>query len=153
MKFSIKLKFMAGFGVALLLMIMMGAVSFNSTVSLANASTTMHRTHEVIEGLERTMSRLAAAERAQRGFITTGNDEFLDTFNAEIVEAERELNDVRALTTDDPFQQGKLDTISPLIQLKVRKLREAIDLRRNVGIESAIKAIDGPAYKIRSWMQ
>ena len=75
MKFSIKLKLMEGFGVALLLMIMMGAVSFNSTVSLANASTTMHRTHEVI------------------------------------------------------------------------------DLRRNVGIESAIKAIDGPAYKIRSWMQ
>jgi CHASE3 domain sensor protein len=147
MKFSIKLKLMAGFGVALFLMIVMGAVSFISTVSLVNASNTMHRPHEVIDGLERTMYRLTAAETAQRSFITTGSEKYLELFNSAIVDVERELNNIRALTTDDPPQQGRLDTIEPLIQLKVRKLGEEIDLRRDVGIESAVRAIYGSFSK------
>lgn len=131
----------------MLLMILMGAVSFNSTVNLVDASTNMHRTYAVIEGLERTMSRLAAAEHAQRGFVTTGSDEYLEPFNAAIVEAERALNDVRTLTSEEPLQHEKLDTIEPLIQLKVRKLVKEIDLRRDVGIEGALRVIDGSASK------
>lgn len=152
MKFSIKSKLMTGFGVALLLMIVMGAVSFNSTVSLVSAFDTMHRTHQVIEKLERTMSKLAAADHSQRGFITTGSDAYLEPFNAAIVEAERELNDIRALIVSDPLQQEKLDIISPLIQLKVQRLRKEIDLRRDVGIDGAIKVIDGSASKNQKWV-
>jgi CHASE3 domain sensor protein len=90
---------------------------------------------------------LTAAETAQRSFITTGSEKYLELFNSAIVDVERELNNIRALTTDDPPQQGRLDTIEPLIQLKVRKLGEEIDLRRDVGIESAVRAIYGSFSK------
>ena len=124
------------------LMAVMGAVSLNSTVKLVDASSMVDHTHEVIGGLERMVSRLKDAETGQRGFVITGDDRDLEPFNVEIAGVQLELKNIRALTLDNPVQQKKLDTIEPLIQLKLEKLSEAINLRRDDGFESALRVID-----------
>ena len=141
MKCSIRLKLIAGFSAALPLMAIMGVVSFYSISSLVDASANADHTYQVIDGLERMVSRLKDAETGQRGFIITGEDRYLEPFSTGIAGVERELRDVRALTYDNSFQQKKLDIIEPLIQLRMEKLTEAIKLRREVGLESALGKI------------
>ena len=98
MKFSIKLKLLAGFGAALPLMGVMGAVTFNSIVSLADASSNVAHTHEVIGGVERMVSWLNTAETGQRGFVITGEDQYLQPYNIGIVEIQEELKTLKTLT-------------------------------------------------------
>ena len=133
LKFSIRMKLMAGFSAALPMMVIMGAVSFNSTVDLVDASNKVDHSHEVIRRLELIVSRLKDAETGQRGFVITGEDQYLEPFNVGIAGVELELKNVRALTSDNPFQQRKLDIIEPLVQLRLKKLSETINLRRNAG--------------------
>ena len=141
MKFSIRMKLMAGFSAALPMMVIMGAMSFNSTVDLVDASNKVDHSHQVIRGLDLIESRLKDAETGQRGFVITGEDQYLEPFNVGIAELELELKNVRALTLDNPFQQRKLDIIEPLIQLRLKQLSETIILRRNAGFESARRVI------------
>ena len=141
MKISIKLRLIAGFGVALLLMGVVGAVSFSSTVSLVDSSGKVDHTHEVIGGLERMMSWLKDAETGQRGFVITGEGTYLEPYNFGLANVASELENVRALTSDNPFQQSNLDRIEPLIQLKLEELKATINLRRGVGFEDALSVI------------
>ena len=86
MKFSIRMKLMAGFSAALPMMVIMGAMSFNSTVDLVDASNKVDHSHQVIRGLDLIESRLKDAETGQRGFVITGEDQYLEPFNVGIAE-------------------------------------------------------------------
>ena len=53
-----------------------------STQHLIEANRWVVHTHEVIEGLEDVLSVLKDAETGQRGFVLTGQQRYLEPYNA-----------------------------------------------------------------------
>jgi hypothetical protein len=72
MKWSIGTKIGSGFGLALAVLMVVSAVSYNSTTKLIDSAEWVRHTHEVINGLDEVVSAFKDAETGQRGYIITG---------------------------------------------------------------------------------
>ena len=89
----------AGFAVGLAIIVAIGASAYVSTQRLLEANRWVTHTHEVIEGLEHVLSLLKDAETGQRGFVLTGEQQYLEPYNTAAGEIQ---HDIDALARPDP---------------------------------------------------
>jgi len=101
----------------------------------------------VREGLARLLSSLTDAETGQRGFVITGNDEFLEPYAGGRKDADRYFEDLRRLTADNPVQQRRLDSLRPALDQKLTELQRTVDLRRSGGFEATERVVAAGAGK------
>jgi methyl-accepting chemotaxis protein len=143
MKWTIGTKIGGGFALALAALTVIGWISYRSTTGLIETAGLVDHSHQVLENLDQLLSTLKDAETGQRGYIITGEDSYLDPYNAAIGESDQILNKVKELTSDNPKQQSKLDTLEPLIKDKFAELQETIDLRKDPakGFEAARQVV------------
>ncbi|MFA5172396.1 MAG: CHASE3 domain-containing protein, partial [Sulfuriferula sp.] len=141
MKWSVGTKIGAGYVLALVILVILGAVSYRNTTGLIQAAEMKAHTYQVLENLERVISNLKDAETGQRGYIITGEDRYLDPYQSGTSAVNETIQHLRKLTADNPNQQQRLDTLEPLIANKLAELKETIDLRKNKGFDAATKVI------------
>ena len=110
MKWTVGLKIGAGFGIALAILVAIGAVAYRSTVVLTETAAAVAHTHKVLERVEALVSSMKDAETGQRGFIITGDASYLEPFRASRDEMNAHYQALRGLTADNPNQQRRLDT-------------------------------------------
>jgi CHASE3 domain sensor protein len=99
---------------------------------------TEHRlTHEVIETLERLQSQATDAETGQRGFLLTGEEEYLKPYRGAILVLYKSMERLRILTEGDPAQAARIAALGPKLGLLLVALEETIEIRRRSGAEAA----------------
>ena len=129
MKWQIEKKIIAsGFGLAMLIL---GAVNINSyqnTTQLFERQKRVEQTYEVLQEVKDVLTTLRDAERARRGYIITGKDFYLGTYNQAIQEINAKFYLVRRSTADNPNHQYKLDLIKPLIDQRVALIQKSVEL-------------------------
>ena len=96
---SIGARIGAGFAVGLVIIVAIGVSAYVSTQRLLEANRWVTHTHEVIEGLENVLSVLKDAETGQRGFVLTGEDRYLEPYDAATGQVR---HDIDALVRPDP---------------------------------------------------
>jgi methyl-accepting chemotaxis protein len=141
MKWSIGTKIGAGYALALVVLVVFGAVSYRNTTELIEAIQIRARTGEVLLNLEAMLSALQDAETGQRGYIITGEERYLEPYQTGTVLVNQTIQNLRRLTADNPNQQRRLDSVEPLIAGKIGELKETIDLRRGKGFDAAVQVI------------
>lgn len=134
-------KIALGFVVSSLLLITIGVGAYRSTSSLASTSVQVARTHQVLEHIVHLLGLLKDAETGQRGFVITGQESFLEPYNASVQRLAIAGGELRALTADNPAQQQRLDAIAPLLNAKMAELKRAIEARRSGGFDAALKVV------------
>jgi PAS domain S-box-containing protein len=134
---SIGAKIGAGFAVGLVIIVAIGASAYVSTQRLIEANRLVMHTHVVLESLEHVLSVLREAETGQRGFILTGEDRYLEPYNAATDEIQHDIDALGVLTRDSTAQQQCLERVRKLADAKLAELRETIQLRKNSGLEAA----------------
>jgi methyl-accepting chemotaxis protein len=141
MKWNVATKIGAGFSLALLVFVVVGAVSYRSTTQLVEASELRKHTYEVLEGLSETLSLLQDVEVGQRSYALVGEETYLEPYRDAVDRIDPRIQAVRTLTGDNPRQQRRLDALEPLVKNRVAFARESIELRRNKGAEAALQFI------------
>jgi methyl-accepting chemotaxis protein len=126
-----------GFAISTILLIVIGGLAYLSIVSLETTSVEVEHTHTVINRISSVLSALQDAETGQRGFIITGNDSFLEPYLTSVDDVDDRVAELRSLTSDNPNQQRRLDTLEPLIAAKLDEMSRALDLRTSGGFEAA----------------
>ncbi|MGD1000846.1 MAG: PAS domain S-box protein [Candidatus Brocadiia bacterium] len=134
-------KLTVAFVLGLLIIGAVGIQSYRAIQRLTETNLWVVQTHEVLENLERVQSALKDAETGQRGFVLTGDERYLEPFNAATGEIQKDIASVRSLTQDNPEQQERLDQLQKLSSDKLDELRETIKLRREGGMEAALPVI------------
>jgi methyl-accepting chemotaxis protein len=147
---SIGSKIWAGFGVALLLFLFVAGASFTTLVQLIFATRQEAKSHQVIDELRDVQNVLTDAELAERGFVLTGNDRFLEPYNRASADITRQITDVAALVGDQPAQQQLLSTVSPMLTQKLADIKGLIDLRRSGDVAGAQKLVGNDASRALS---
>jgi methyl-accepting chemotaxis protein len=140
-------KIALGFAISFVLLLAIGAVAYRSLETLAGASYSVTRTHQVIEHVVGILSQLKDAETGQRGFIITGDETYLDPYRAALVSIGKLSTELRALTVDNASQQRRVDALEPLIAEKLAELRQSIELRRQGGLDAGVKFVASGAGK------
>jgi methyl-accepting chemotaxis protein len=133
MKWSIGSKIGAGFALVLAELVVVSAISYDSTTKLIDSAAWVTHTHEVLDELGDLFSIMKDAETGQRGYVITGAERYLEPFQGAQGAAGQRLKDLRRLTADNPIQQQRLDGMEPLVASKFAELQEVIDLRRDKG--------------------
>jgi methyl-accepting chemotaxis protein len=141
MSWSIGKKIGSGFGLALIALTIVGAVSYDSTSKLIDSAEWVRHTHEVRNGLDELLSGMKDAETGQRGYVITGEARYLEPYQGASESVNQKLKHLRELTVDNPIQQQRLTAIEPLINSKFAVLQETIDLRRTKGFEAAQQVV------------
>src|SRR5271156_4880674 len=143
MKWTIGTKIGGGFALALAALLIIGVISYRNTTGLIDTAAMVEHTHLVIENLEQLISTMKDAETGQRGFVITGEDRYLEPYNSALEQVPQIFKDVQELTSDNPNQQQRLNTLSPLIEGKFAELKVILDLRRDPtkGFEPAMQEV------------
>jgi PAS domain S-box-containing protein len=99
----------------------------------------------IVQGiLDETLALLTDAETGARGYVITGDEVFLEPYNAAVTAEngiQKHLQDLRELTSDNPKQQKRLDLLEALTANKLATVEQNIELRRNSGFDAAQAAV------------
>src|ERR1700761_2978541 len=130
MKWKVGTKIGVGFGIALVLFVIVGAVAYRAVVKQTEAAEWVDHTHQVKDELSGVLENLQDAETGQRGFLITGVDSYLEPYTQGIADIGQHREELARLVSDNPKQQARLTALAPLIADKLAELQETISARR-----------------------
>jgi CheY-like chemotaxis protein/signal transduction histidine kinase len=131
----------AGFAVGLAILATIGAISHNGTNQLVTTARQEAHTYQVLAELQEVLSLIKDAETGQRGFLLTGEQRYLEPYNAAIASINQKVRDLRRLTADNPNQQRNLDALEPQIMAKLDELQETVRLKQAQRSEAALNVV------------
>ncbi len=111
---------------------------------LANArkaDALVEHTYQVLNASELVFSTIQAAETTQRGYLLTGDEDYMEAYRAAISAEQAASGGLRALTGSDATQQARLTELQRLTDLRLSRLAQGISVRRERGIEAAVEVV------------
>ena len=112
----------AGLALGLTMIVTLTVGFFWAVQRQSEANRQVIRTHQVLENLESAISLLKDAETGQRGFLLTGQDQYLDPYNAATKSIKQKLDAVGDLTKDNPAQEETLQRVRAMTADKLAEL-------------------------------
>jgi methyl-accepting chemotaxis protein len=134
-------KIAAGFALAFLLLLGIGAVAYRSITVLTATNHLVTHTHQVLEHIAGVLSLLNEAETGQRGYVITGDEAFLEPYQSALGKIPTLAKELKELTADNLNQQKRIDQAEPLIDAKLAALNRIIEIRRKGNLEEATKIV------------
>jgi methyl-accepting chemotaxis protein len=135
-------RLVSGFGLSALTLVLVAVVSYRNAHLLIENDDWVEHSHQVRIELGNLLSELKDAETGQRGYLLTGDDNYLAPYTAALQAIPTTLADVRKLTGDNPNQQRRFATLQQPIDQKLAELKQTIDLRRTQGFDAALKVVE-----------
>src|SRR5690242_9058337 len=124
MKSSVGMKIGAGFALALLILIVVGAVSYASIDKLTKTNDLVTHTYRVITNLNGILQAMTDAETGQRGYLLTAKEGYLKPYQDGSSVVEGFVEEVRRLTSDNPKQQSAIKELDTVCQKRLVALKE-----------------------------
>jgi diguanylate cyclase (GGDEF)-like protein/PAS domain S-box-containing protein len=137
MKWTVEKKIAVGFALVLAILLVVGFVSYRNTRKLIRDGNLVAHSHEVLDELDSTLSAVKDAETGQRGFVITGDEEYLQPYSAALPAIGRHLMRLKELTEDDAGQQRSLAELERRIAERLTLISDSIELRRASGFAAA----------------
>jgi PAS domain S-box-containing protein len=134
---STERKVRLGFGFALACLVVIAVVSYLSVVRVNENRAWVEHTHEVLSSLELLLATVTDSETAERGYVITGDESYLEPYRQAAVAVDGETKHLRALTADNRAQQQRFDSVVALVTERLANLRSVIDLRKDQGFTAA----------------
>jgi len=126
-----------GFGFALACLGVVSVVSYLSVVRLNEDAAWVEHTHEVLSGLQLLLAAVTDSETAERGYVITGDESYLEPYRKSASAADVQASRLRELTADNQVQQQRLDSVVPLVSDRLAELQKVTELRRTQGYAAA----------------
>ena len=123
-------------------------ISYSNVLGMRENEGRIRNTHEVLTSLDELMMAALDVETGSRGYVLTGEDQYLEPYRTGIAEAREDLATLETLTGNNVVQSENLDRLRTLIEEKIRFSQLAIQTRRDRGIEPAIALTDSDRGKM-----
>ncbi len=134
-------KVQLAFGSAVLALLIAGALSFRGLAVSRESDRWVRHTHEVLEHLQYLLTAMQGVESSARGFILTGEQPYLDSYQANVASAEQEEEIVRNLTLDNRTQQRQISNLDRLASQKIQLAAAVMEVRRTQGLQEASEVV------------
>ncbi len=129
----------AGFGSALIILVLIAGLSYRSTRGLIETDNWVSHTHEVIDSLDDLLVEMLEAESAARGYVMAGDAVHLDPYYAAVKKIDQTLEQLDRLTEDNPRQQRLLERLRPPIADTLAFHARKIDVRKREGFNASVE--------------
>src|ERR1700722_11209884 len=133
----VEIKVLAGFLVALALLILAGGYTYTTSVAFADSVEWVAHTQEVRVSLAELSGSVANAELAQRDFLLTAEPGRKDVFEQLIAESTARLELLRTLVRDNPSQLANLAALRSAVTRRIEVMRDAFTAFDHFGVAAA----------------
>jgi len=130
MKLKFNRNLQLGYGISILLLLVVGCFSYIMISNLLSSNYAVEQSNTVIRKLEATMSIMKDAETGQRGYLLTNQTKFLEPYHGAYQKAMGLVDQVKALTGDNSAQQGNIVAIKQILATRLNVLQALIDKRQ-----------------------
>jgi CheY-like chemotaxis protein/signal transduction histidine kinase/CHASE3 domain sensor protein len=138
-KLSFRQQVLTGFGVSIVLVIIVGILSFLSIGKLEDDNTWVDHTQTVINTSDNLLQLMIDAETGMRGYGATDNKSFLDPYNKALPNIAQDVNTLKDLVIDNPVQVARVDSLNGLVASQLAILKDNIDTRDTKGLDFMIQ--------------
>src|ERR1700733_6493640 len=113
-------KLQLAFGSAILALLVVDAMSYRGMAVSTESDRWVRHTHEVLENLQSSLSGMQDIESSSRGFVLTGNEQFLKPYRDGILRALQEETIIEKLTVDNQERQRQISILHGLADQKIQ---------------------------------
>jgi methyl-accepting chemotaxis protein len=136
MKLTIGTKIYSGYLLAIAVIVFFGMTAYMNTEKLLTESKMVTQRNVVKNLISSFSSALKDAETGQRGYIITGDDNFLEVYFQGKDSVSLKFRQLQELTVNNAKQVKQTEKLKPLIDTRIARLEEIIQLRKNKGFEA-----------------
>lgn len=126
-----------GFAVGLLILLLLGWQNKRTQDGLLHANASVTRSLEVITAVQATRSALQDVETGMRGYVITGQAEFLQPFHDGQAQVRRQLAELERLVGARAGREAWLRTTIEAVDQRVALARENVAVARSEGLAPA----------------
>ena len=137
-----------GYALAGIVLVVVAYAGWQSTNSLIANNAEVAHTHQVRRELALLVAQLVDVETGVRGYAITGDDSFLEPYEAGVSASRATFVRARTLTKDNDVQQTRMQALDPLIDARLAEAANVINARRTGGLEAGVAAINTKAGKV-----
>jgi PAS domain S-box-containing protein len=134
-------KVQLAFGSAILALLIVGALSYRGVVVSSETDRWVRHTHDVLEDLQDLLSAMEDVESSYRGYVLTGNDSYLDSYHAAVLQYAQDETILRNLTMDNATQQRQFPALDRLSDRRIQFAESVIALRQTKGLDAAADSL------------
>jgi PAS domain S-box-containing protein len=133
--------------VSVLLVALMAGLSWKNGRDNAIAYDESSLSQRIDEAAEALLSTMKDAETGQRGYLLTGDEQYLDSYNSAVAQISSILGKLRDAAAARPHQADREKALEPAVLAKMSELAATVDLRRSQGLPPALRAVETDAGK------
>lgn len=123
-------------------LVLIGSVAAAITVArLTNSTEWVVHTYQVQLTVGHVDFVLSEAARARLGYVTSGDESYLVSFDSANNQVAADLRTIHQLTEDNPRQQESCAQLEKLVDRRMAVLRAALELRRTGHVDDAKQAL------------
>lgn len=127
----------SGLALAAALLVAIGLISYRSTTGFLDTAVLVAHSRDVETQLRQLLAEITDIETSGRGYVITGNEEYLEPYRAAVGHVDEGVKTLRRLTEEDPGQHGRVEALDPLVKRKVESVQQVIHVRTTAGMDAA----------------
>lgn len=143
MRFYFDKRVMTGFAVTALVLIILSIFSYSSTQNLIHTASLQSHATLVMNNAERLIKSIVDLETGQRGYVITGNEEFLEPYHESSQKLDSYLTALDSLTSTDTNQQARIDTLRNMVNGQREWTKNIISVRQQSFDEARALVVGG----------
>jgi methyl-accepting chemotaxis protein len=141
MKWSIGQRLAAGFTLPLIILAIVGGVAHRAMNRSIETSHWVEHTYAVLDALAVLRSALGEAEAAQRGYLITGKEEYVEPFQKNAALVPEILKRIAELTADNSRQQRRIEETRPALEAGIERMKKTVEVRRAKSLDATEAAL------------
>jgi methyl-accepting chemotaxis protein len=119
------------------LFIIVNVNSYQNIQDIKDNEKWVNHTNKVLIKILNIDTDLKDAETGKRGYIITGQESYLKTYNNAVSSVYRNIEELKRLTRDNSSQQEKISQLIPKVDFNLAEMNKLIELREDVGFQAA----------------
>ncbi len=117
-------------------------LSYQDWSAFQRSAPQVQHSRALLQQIEQVSTSIRDAETGQRGFVLTGNPEYLEVYNQAADGLPSQLNGLRDSVAGEPDLRTRVATLSGLIEEKLGELKQTVVLRQNEGFKAALSLVE-----------
>jgi CHASE3 domain sensor protein len=140
-QWSIERKVLAGFGLTVAALVVIGVVLTGTTLNLIGTNAAAARTQQGLLALERIYSVTREAESRQRAYLLLGGDDDAAARQAAVQRVQSLLEELSGHVAHDETVRARLPALTQHLTARMALLDAVIDARRREGADAAMRQL------------
>jgi PAS domain S-box-containing protein len=126
------------FRVAIAVLLLCGGLAVMQYTRFADAAARVEHTHDVLDSIERVVTRLVDAETGYRGYLLTRNRMFLEPYAGVEGDIRQVLDRLQTLVADNPSQTARVARLKERSEEKLKEMASVVALADGGDLATAV---------------